>query len=155
MNDIRIHRAPLDEIDTAFAIIEEYYEAAHVVARDSRGEFAAKYFQPGSGIWLATLENHLAGCIALRKLTNDEPCGEVKRLYVRPEYRGRHLAKALHDALEAYAANYGHASLYLDTTNEMVAAQRFYEAQGYQRCHRYNDNPQATIFMRKKLLKHS
>jgi hypothetical protein len=40
----------------------------------------------------------------------------------------------------------------LDTTNEMVAAARLYERNGFVRCERYNENPQAAIFMRKRLL---
>jgi predicted lactoylglutathione lyase len=39
----------------------------------------------------------------------------------------------------------------LDTTDEMVAAQRFYAALGYEKTSSYNDNSQATIFMRKNL----
>ncbi len=45
----------------------------------------------------------------------------------------------------------GYEWLYLDTTDDMVAAQRFYAALGYELTTRYNDNPQATIFMRKDL----
>ena len=53
--------------------------------------------------------------------------------------------------LEEYARERGYEWLYLDTTDEMVAAQRFYAALGYELTTRYNDNPQATIFMRKDL----
>jgi hypothetical protein len=41
--------------------------------------------------------------------------------------------------------------LSLDTADNMRSAIRFYEQQGYKRCARYNQNPQATIFMRKEL----
>ena len=55
------------------------------------------------------------------------------------------------ESLEEYAHERGYQWLYLDTTDDMVAAQRFYAALGYELTPRYNDNPQATIFMRKDL----
>ena len=151
MRDFEIRRAMPGEIDTAYAIVEEYYESMNVVARDTRDEFARLYFKNGAGIWLAWLEEKTIGCIGLRAMPQFTDSGEVKRLYVRPEYRGRGMAAALHDALQNYATNSGYRWLYLDTADNMTAAIRFYEQQGYECCARYNENPQATIFMRKEL----
>ena len=151
MSDFEIRRAMPSEIDAACAIVEEYYEAMSVVARDTREEFARLYFEEGAGIWLAWVEERVIGCIALRTMRQFAESGEVKRLYVQPEYRGRGIAAALHDALQSYARNAGYRWMYLDTADNMEAAIRFYEAQGYKRCARYNENPQATIFMRKEL----
>jgi GNAT superfamily N-acetyltransferase len=151
MRDFEIRRATPSEIDTAYAIVEEYYEAMSVVARDTRETFAQLYFADCAGIWLARLEDKVIGCIALRVMPQFTGSGEVKRLYVQPEYRGRGIAVALHDALETYARNFGYQWLYLDTTDNMTSAIRFYEQRGYGRCARYNENPQATIFMRKGL----
>jgi GNAT superfamily N-acetyltransferase len=139
------------EIGTAHAIVEEYYEAMSVVARDTRDEFARLYFGEGAGIWLAWLEEKVLGCIALRAMPQSAESGEVKRLYVRREYRGQGIAVALHTALEIYARKFGYQWLYLDTADNMTSAIRFYEQQDYKRCARYNENPQATIFMRKEL----
>ena len=72
-------------------------------------------------------------------------------MYVRPAWRGLGLAQKLLEAAECLAREAGYRSIYLDTTDEMLAAARLYERNGYQRCERYNENPQATIFMRKKL----
>jgi ribosomal protein S18 acetylase RimI-like enzyme len=152
MNDFEIRRALSSEIDAGYSIVQEYYAAMSVVARDTREEFARLYFEEGAGIWLARLEEEVIGCIALRALVRFTDSGEVKRLYVRPEYRGRGIAVALHEALETYACNFGYRWLYLDTADNMTAAIRFYEAHGYERCARYNKNSQATIFMRKELL---
>jgi GNAT superfamily N-acetyltransferase len=151
MRDFEIRRAMPSEIDTAHAIVEEYYEAMRVVARDTREEFARLYFGEGAGIWLAWLEEKIIGCIGLRAIPRFTDSGEVKRLYVRPEYRGHGIAVALHDALETYARDFGYRCLYLDTVDNMASAIRFYEQQGYERCARYNKNPQATIYMRKEL----
>jgi GNAT superfamily N-acetyltransferase len=146
-----IQRATPIEIDTAYVIVEEYYEAMSVVARDMRDEFARLYFEDGAGIWLASLGNTVIGCIALRAMRQSVESGEVKRLYVRPAHRGQGIAAALHDALESYATSFGYRWLYLDSASNMVVAIRFYEAQGYQPCTKYNENPQAAIFMRKQL----
>jgi GNAT superfamily N-acetyltransferase len=152
MANVEIHRAGLDEVDRAYELVQEYYEAASVVARDDRAEFVQLYFDAGSGFWLACEAYKTIGCIALRRLIETPDRAEVKRLYVRPAYRGRGVAAALYGALEGFARDYGYAWLYLDSTDEMIAAHRFYESQRYSRCERYNDNPQATIFMRKALV---
>jgi len=151
MGEFQIRQAMSSEIHTAYAIVAEYYEAMEVVARDAPEEFARLYFEEGAGIWLARLEETVIGCIALRAMPQFARGGEVKRLYVQPDYRGRGIAAALHDALQSYARNFCYRWLYLDTADNMKAAIRFYEAQGYKRCARYNENPQATIFMRKEL----
>ena len=150
-NQFTVQRVPAEERDDAWKIVQEYYEAAGVVARDARDDFAHIYFQDGAGVWLASLENSVVGCIALRPLATIAHSAEVKRLYVQPRLRGRGIAAALYQALELYARGCGYEWLYLDTTNEMVAAQRFYAALGYELTLQYNDNPQATIFMRKDL----
>jgi GNAT superfamily N-acetyltransferase len=151
MRDFEIRRAMRSESDAAYAIVEEYYEAMSVVARDTRDEFVRLYFGEGAGIWLARLEGRVIGCIALRAMPQFTESAEVKRLYVQPEVRGLGIAVALHDALETYARDFGYQWLYLDTADNMRSAIRFYEQQGYERCARYNENPQATIFMRKEL----
>jgi ribosomal protein S18 acetylase RimI-like enzyme len=150
-NQLSVRRATSRESDAAWEIVEEYYEAAGVVARDAKEDFERIYFGDGAGVWLATIANTLVGCVALRPLAKFAHSAEVKRLYVRPEHRGLRIAKALYESLEKYARERGYEWLYLDTTDDMVAAQRFYAALGFEVTTRYNDNPQATIFMRKDL----
>ena len=149
--EIVVHRARPQEVDAAWQIVSEYYDAANVVARDAKNEFAANYFANGAGVWLACVEAGIVGCIALRRLTSVENAGEVKRLYVQPVDRGRGIAAALYHSLESYSTEVGYQYLYLDTTDGMIAAQKFYQSLGYKSCSRYNDNPQATLFMRKEL----
>jgi len=151
MSEFEIRRATSSEIHAAHAIVAEYYEAMKVVARDAREEFARLYFVGGAGIWLARLEEKVIGCIALRAIPQFTDSGEVKRLYVQPKYRAQGIAVTLHEALETYARNFRYRWLYLDTADNMTAAIRFYEKHGYKRWARYNENPQATIFMRKEL----
>lgn len=148
---IRIERVGIERVDDAFDIVQEYYDAVDVVVREDADEFAREYFGPGAGIWLASEDRTTVGCIALRPLPQFERSGEVKRLYVKPESRGRQIAEGLLEALERYAVEAGYRALYLDTKDDLIAAIRFYHRHGYEDCERYNENPQATIFMRKRL----
>jgi len=100
-------------------------------------------------VWLAEDDGLTVGCMALRNMRARPGCGEIKRLYIQPAYRGTGLADRLLQALEDHAKDYGYQWLYLDTAADMKAAARFYERKGFQPCERYNDNPQAAIFMRK------
>lgn len=148
---IQIERVTLDRAEEAYAIVQEYYAAVDVVVREDAESFARDYFGEGAGIWLASGDAGIVGCIALRPLLKFEQSGEVKRLYVRPENRGQRIADGLLKALEEYAVDAGYRTLYLDSKDDLVTAIRFYEGHGYERCERYNENPQATIFMRKNL----
>ena len=148
---IRIERASIERAEEAYGIVQEYYDAVGVVVREDADEFSHEYFGAGAGIWLASDEAKAVGCIALRPLLRFEQSGEVKRLYVKPESRGRRVADGLLKALECYAVGVGYRTLYLDTKDDLLAAIHFYHQHGYEDCERYNENPQATIFMRKGL----
>lgn len=148
---IRVERVGIERIDEAYGIVQEYYDAVGVVVREDADEFAREYFGPGAGIWLASEQSEVVGCIALRPLPQFERSGEVKRLYVKPESRGRHIADQLLEALESDAVEAGYRTLYLDTKDDLVGAIRFYHRHGYEGCERYNENPQATIFMKKAI----
>jgi GNAT superfamily N-acetyltransferase len=147
---IRIERARLAQFDAAYAIVVEYYEALRVVARETPGEFRKEYFSRDSGVWLGWVGSDLAGCIALREMRKPD-AAEIKRMYVREAYRGLGIAQKLLAEAECFASGIGYRRIFLDSTDEMQAAVRLYERNGYQRCERYNTNSQATIFMSKKL----
>lgn len=145
---IAVSRADLADLVEASAIVAEYCDAIGVVVRDGT---LLRYFEAGSSLWLARDGSLCVGCIALRPLASIAAACEVKRLYVRPAHRGSGVADRLLDALQAYAAAFGYRAAYLDTKDDLLAAIRFYERRGYVRCPRYNDNPQATVFMRRDL----
>ncbi len=126
MPQMRIERlAAVNE--EALAILEEYYEAVQVVVRDTPQAIQKMLDEPASGMWLAYVGDArpgevlasevpvgavpvaeiLAGCVALRKLNGIADAGECKRLYVRPEARGHHIADRLMDALEQFAQSAG------------------------------------------------
>ena len=136
----------------ALAILEDYYEAVHVVQRDRPGSIQKFLRARGSGMWLAYLEAEVVGCVVLRRLESIPHASECKRLYVRPGARGRRIAGKLLDAMEAFAREQHIEWIYLDTYDDLKTAITLYERRGYKRCERYNDNPQATLFMRKRLV---
>lgn len=148
---VRIEQASAQKPEDALALIEEYYEAINVVKRDDREALLEYLSSPRSAVWLAYCGTVPAGCILYRPLPTIDRAGEVKRLYVRSAYRGRGLASRLLRTLEEFAVNQSARWLYLDTNDDLQEALAFYERHGYARCGRYNDNPQATIFMRKEL----
>jgi GNAT superfamily N-acetyltransferase len=148
---VQIFRANEGQVEQAYAIVQEYYAAACVVVREDRTEFAEHYFGAGAGVWLASEEGIVVGCVALRRIADMASCGEVKRLYVKTAKRGLGIADLLLEALEEYARESGYEWLYLDTAAEMKAAARFYLRKGFTECERYNGNPQAALFLRKAL----
>jgi len=149
--DVKVYRARSSQAKAAYGIVKEYYQAAKVEVREDASQFERDYFGDGAGVWLAEDEGHIVGCIALRNLWAMPGCGKIKRLYVQPTYRGRGLADQLLQALEDYAKECGYEWLYLDTAADMKAAAQFYQRKGFQPCERYNENPQAAIFMRKAI----
>ena len=109
-------------------------------------------YPPASATGAPTFANATpAGCVMLRPLHEIPQASEVKRLYVRPAFRNLGLAHALMQAAEDHARREGQHWLYLDTKDDLHDAIRFYLSTGYTHCPRYNDNPQATIFLRKRL----
>jgi GNAT superfamily N-acetyltransferase len=148
---ITILKASAEHAADALALIEEYYETVDVAARDSRAALLEMLSDPDYAVWVAYDGEQAAGCILYRPLRQRPSSGEMKRLYVRPAFRGRGIALLLLEAIENFARSRNDRWLYLDTKDDLIEAQRFYKRQGYQACERYNDNPQATIFMRKAL----
>ncbi len=102
-----------------------------------------KYAAPRGRLLLATFDSHPAGCVALRPF--DETRGEIKRMYVRPTYRGRKIGEALLHALVAEARAIGYADLIADTIPDaMAAALAMYERLGFERIAPYsNETPEA------------
>ncbi|MGH8373292.1 MAG: GNAT family N-acetyltransferase [Gammaproteobacteria bacterium] len=146
---VRIVRLQTPDAD-ALRLIEEYYEAVHVVLRDDHKMIKQIVDEPGSGLWLAYLKGKAVGCVMMRALASIRDAAECKRLYVQPEARGHRIAERLMDTLEAYALSQGCRWIYLDTHHSLKPAIALYEKRGYEACERYNDNPQATCFFRKQ-----
>jgi GNAT superfamily N-acetyltransferase len=101
------------------------------------------YAGPLGRLYLArdTTTGEAAGCIALRPLEGDT--GEVKRLYVRPDWRGTGLGAELAGLAIAAAPDAGYGRLVLDTLDRMVSAVRLYRKLGFREIPAYYDSPLA------------
>lgn len=111
-----------------------------------------KYQPPDGALILALVEGREAGCIALRKISKD--ICEMKRLYVRDEYRGLGLGKTLVGMIIDEAVNKNYQYMRLDTLPTMKSAQSLYLSFGFYDIEPYVYNPiQGTRFMELKLKK--
>lgn len=111
---------------------------------------ALKYRKPEGRLYIVLDEGYPVGCIGFRKL-DDARC-EMKRLYVRKEYRGQGIARTLVERILKDAQEAGYREMYLDTLPQLQDALRLYERFGFEITDRYNDSPlDTTIFMKKTL----
>ena len=148
---IIIRRAALDDLPQLRMLLEQYYDEWNVQQRDPPERIAEYIAGPEyCGFLIAEQSDDLVACVLLRELPGLKSAFECKRLYVVPEHRGHGLASRLMDSVEDLASRSADW-LYLDTGDEFTAAQSLYRARGYEAWERYNDNPQAVFFYRKRL----
>ena len=103
-------------------------------------ELPGDYAPPEGRLLLATVEGAPAGCVALHKL--DTGVCEMKRLYVRPQFRGKGLGHALAERIISEARQIGYKQLRLDTVEpRMRAAVAMYQRLGFHEIAPYRENP--------------
>ena len=93
------------------------------------GLHPVEWDDPGLTFLVARVDGRAAGCGALRRL---EPAvGEIKRMFVLPEFRGRGIARQILAALESEARKAGHARVRLETGTRQPEAIALYRSAGY------------------------
>ena len=96
------------------------------LVRDDRAALEHYLASPDSPIWIAQVGAAPAGCVMLRPLPEIPHAAEVKRLYVRPAFRGLAPRPRPHAGRRRHARRAGVHWLYLDTKDDLHAAIRFY-----------------------------
>jgi putative acetyltransferase len=103
------------------------------------------YVRPGGRLLLAHYNGELAGCVALHA-SHEAAIAEMKRLYVRPQFRGKKIGRALLDRVLDEARSAGYCAVRLDTIAErMREAVAMYRAYGFKEIAAYRPNPEPSV----------
>lgn len=107
-----------------------------------------KYTGTHGEILVAFVDDHIAGCVAYYK-HNDERC-EMKRLFVKEQYRGLSLGNMLVAEIVNHARIAGYKEMVLDTIIPLKAAIHTYKKHGFIETEAYYDNPMDDVIYMKK-----
>jgi ribosomal protein S18 acetylase RimI-like enzyme len=148
-----LRRATAADLPQLLPLLDRYYTEWHVQVRDTPAQTVTYLNHPTLGFLVAEDEvtNTLAACVLLRDLPSTHHAAECKRLYVSPDFRRQGLADRLMQLAEDQATAAGLHWIYLDSAAEFTTAIALYRRRGYTDTPRFNDNPQATVFLRKSL----
>ncbi|WP_065959817.1 GNAT family N-acetyltransferase [Curtobacterium sp. UCD-KPL2560] len=152
---LQVRTVPADapEVDV---LLDAYLDEREATFPSAQGTYARKrtpaveFTAPRGTFVVANDDGVPVGCGGLRRMADDgdDVRFEVKHVYVSPAGRGRGVATAVMDALEAAARDAGATSVVLDTNDSLVAAGAMYRGRGYRRTEPFNDNPNATAWYR-------
>jgi putative acetyltransferase len=110
-----------------------------------------KYGSPDGDLMLAYWNDDVAGCIALTKMKDAGAC-EMKRLYVKPEFRKNRIGRILIEELLTSAKERNYEKMRLDTFLKLESAVHLYKKYGFENISAYYNNPLPNVvYMEKQL----
>lgn len=130
-----LEQVPVDDVRVA-GLVAELTEYLAGLDQD-----LAPFFQSHSkvatldALFLATVDGVPAGCGGYRQY--EDGSGEVKRMYVRPEFRGSGIGRRVLEAIEAFGRSQGVPRLILETHRDLAPALALYQRAGFERIPNY------------------
>jgi ribosomal protein S18 acetylase RimI-like enzyme len=134
-----------DDLERARALVRAYFlswgmqEVTDPELLDELATLGERYGPPDGALVVCMLEDEPAGVVALRR--HDERSCVMKRLFVRPEFRRKGVARALATRLLAEAERLGYERMVLDTPTENGRALNLYRSLGFTEIEPYWDEP--------------
>jgi ribosomal protein S18 acetylase RimI-like enzyme len=139
-----IHAESSEFIPQVKALFSEYAETLDFALcfqdfNHELEELPGEYARPDGAILLALFGGEIAGCVAIRPI--EEGICELKRLYVKPPYRGKGIGRRLTEEIIEEARLAGYSAIRLDTVPSMIAANTLYTSLGFTEIEPYRHNP--------------
>jgi DNA-binding MarR family transcriptional regulator len=131
-----------------FGELDERFRSGFDPGAGGAADIAAMRSPDGAFVLMRS-DQVTVGCGGLQRI--DDATGEIKRMWIDPDWRGLGLGGRLLTRLEAVARELGRTRVVLDTNETLVEAIAMYERAGYQQIERYSDNPYAHHWFAKDL----
>ena len=147
---ITLERPDTDDAHTLIDELEEHL-APFYPATSRHGYSVEKLIKQGVAFFVTRHNSVPAGCGGVQFFGTEY--GELKRMFVRPQFRGLGLAKLMLEHLEAYSCEHNISLLRLETGIHQKEAIGLYERMGYQRCAHFGEytNDPLSVFFEKKI----
>ncbi len=143
----------LKKIKKLFREYEEFlgFELCFQDFENELKNLPGKYAPPEGRLIMARVDGDIAGCVALKKIA--EGICEMKRLYVRPEFRGQKLGRKLAEYIISEAMEIGYDKMRLDTLQRLKPALELYRSLGFHEISAYVHNPLEDVVYMEKVLR--
>ncbi len=143
------------EFDDAKNLFQEYANTLDIdlCFQDFDSELKTinqQYHKPKGALLLAYKDEIAIGCVGLREF--DKDIAELKRMFVKTDYRGYKIGEKLLDQIIDVAKNMSYKKILLDTLPSMAQAQKLYRSFGFHEIPSYRFNPiEGAVFMERRL----